>query len=171
MAAGNGSSLFREGNVLTPAEVGTGDRTLGGKHVRKGPLKGQLATVFPRLGTDLQHDVGRAHDGFIVFHHHHGISLLGQTTKDLHQPVDVAGMQPDRRFIEHKEGVDQRGAEAGSEVDPLGFAAGEGARAAVEREVAEADLFEVVQACEHRLDRDFHPFIRRVFNALLQFSE
>ena len=60
-------------------------------------------------------------------------------------PVHVARMQADRRLVEHEQGVDERGAERGRQVDALHLAAGERAALAVEREVADADVAEVAQ--------------------------
>ena len=55
-------------------------------------------------------------------------------------------MESDGGLIENEEGVDEGRTEAGGEVDAFDFAAGEGARGAVEGEVAEANLTEVVEA-------------------------
>ena len=49
-------------------------------------------------------------------------------------------MQADGRLVEHEQGVHQRGTERGGEVDALHLAAREGARLAVEGQVAEADV-------------------------------
>jgi len=54
-------------------------------------------------------------------------------------------MQPDRRLVEREQRVDERGAQRGSEIDPLYLASGERARLAVEREIAEADFADVAQ--------------------------
>ena len=70
------------------------------------------------------------------------------------QLADVAGVQPDRRLVEHVEHVDQARAQRRGQGDAAGLAAAEGAQRAVERQVAQADLFEVAQPAldlfEHR---------------------
>ena len=58
----------------------------------------------------------------------------------------VARVQADRRLVEHEQRVHQRGAERGGEVDALHLAAGERARLAIEREVAEPDLAQIAEA-------------------------
>ena len=63
-------------------------------------------------------------------------------------------MQADARLVEDEDRVDERSAEAGGEIDALDLAAGERARGAVEREIAEADLVEVTQAGEHAIARE-----------------
>ena len=57
----------------------------------------------------------------------------------------VARVQADRRLVEHEHRVDQRGAERGGEVDALHLAARQGAALAVERQVAEADVAQVLR--------------------------
>ena len=61
------------------------------------------------------------------------------------QPRAVARVQPDRRLVEHVERVHQRRADRGRQVDALELAAGERARLAVERQVAEPDLDQVAE--------------------------
>ncbi len=54
-------------------------------------------------------------------------------------------MQADGRLIQHEQRVDERGAERRREVDALDFAAGQRARLAVERQISEADIVEIVE--------------------------
>jgi hypothetical protein len=61
-------------------------------------------------------------------------------------------VQADAGLVEDEERVHQRGAEAGGEVNALNLAAGEGFGAAVEREVAEADLLQVTEARADRIE-------------------
>ena len=89
--------------------------------------------------------VGGTDHRLVVLDDDDGVAGVGQRADDAEQPVDVARVQPNRGLVEDKEGVDQRSAEAGGEVDPLDFAAGKGARGAVERQVTEADLLEVAE--------------------------
>jgi hypothetical protein len=92
------------------------------------------------------HDLIRGpHHARFVFDDDDGIARIAKFFEDANEAVGVAGMQTDARFIENEKGVDQARAEAGGEVDPLGFSAREGARRAIEREVAEADLVEVTK--------------------------
>jgi hypothetical protein len=75
-----------------------------------------------------------------------GVALVAEAVHHADEALDVAGVEADGGFVEDEQGVGERGAEAGGEVDALDLAAAEGAGGAVEGEVAEADLFEVVEA-------------------------
>ncbi len=93
------------------------------------------------------HDLIRgAHHAGFVFDDHDGVAGIAQLFEDADQPFGVARMQADARFVEHEQRVDQPRAEAGGEIHALGFAAGERARRAVEREIAQADFVEVAEA-------------------------
>ena len=75
-------------------------------------------------------------------------SVLPASRRRCSTPIsaaDVARVQADARLVEDEQGVDQRGAERGGEVDALHLAAAERARLAVEREVAEPDVDQVAQ--------------------------
>jgi hypothetical protein len=63
------------------------------------------------------------HDRRLVFDDDDRVSAVAETVEDPDEAVGVAGMQADGGFVEHVEGVDQAGAEAGGEVDPFGFTA------------------------------------------------
>ena len=102
---------------------------------------------------DLDEPVRRAHHGFVVFDHHHRVALFDQAAEDAHHAGQVAGVHADARFVEDEDRVREAGAEAGGQVDALDFAAGKRAGQAIEREVAEADRFEVAEACEDGLER------------------
>ena len=58
----------------------------------------------------------------------------------------VARVQADRRLVEHEQRVHERRAERGGQVDALHLAAGQRARLAVEREVAQAHFAEIAEA-------------------------
>ncbi len=59
------------------------------------------------------------------------------------KPVDVSRVQPDRRFVQHVECIDQVGAQRVGERDPLRFPAGERAGEPVQGQIAEADVPQV----------------------------
>ena len=102
---------------------------------------------------DLDEPVGGAHHGLVVFDHHHRVALFDEAAEDAHHPRQVAGVHADARLVEDEDRIRQAGAEAGGQVDALDFAAGERAGQAIEREVAEADRFEVAEAREDGLER------------------
>ena len=63
----------------------------------------------------------------------------------LQQPVVVARMQADGRFVEHVEHAGQAAADLAGEADALRFAAGERRPGAVEREIIQPDIDEELQ--------------------------
>ena len=105
-------------------------------------------------GTKIDDLVGGAHDVGLVLDDDDGVSLVAQALEDFDEAVGVARMQADAGLIEHEERVHQTRAEAGREVDPGGFAAGQGARGAVEREIAEADFHQVAEPSTDFLQRE-----------------
>ncbi|HLP00958.1 MAG TPA: hypothetical protein VK163_02950 [Opitutaceae bacterium] len=109
-------------------------------------MENDVASGGAGLGADLDHVVGGADHRLVVLDDDDGVTGICQRPDDADEPIDVARVKADRGFVEHEERVDERGAEAGGEVDAFDFAAGERARLAVEREVTEADLLEVAEA-------------------------
>ena len=89
---------------------------------------------------DFDHVIGGPDDGFLVFDHQERVAFVAQAFEHADQPARVARMQSDAGFIEHEECVDQGGAEAGGEVDPLNLAAAQGAGRAVQAQIVEAHL-------------------------------
>ena len=104
--------------------------------------------------------VGGAHDGFLVFDDDEGVALVAKSVHDTDEPVDVAGVETDGRFVEDEKGAGEGGAETGGEVDALDLAPGERAGGAVEREISKADLVETtydaleayVPNCREKID-------------------
>ena len=97
-------------------------------------------------GAEVDDLVRRAHHAGFVFDDDDGVAGIAQLLEDADEPFRVARMQSDARFVEHEQRIHQARAEAGGEIDPLGFAARQRARGAVQREIAQADLVEIAQA-------------------------
>jgi hypothetical protein len=114
------------GPKITPSEqVVSGEaRSIGGKLTQ---VSGEhhLPPARARFGPDLDHVVGGADHGLVVFHHHDGVSDVRQASHNGNEPIDVAGVESDAGFIEDKERVDQRSTEAGREIDSLHLASGQ----------------------------------------------
>ena len=104
------------------------------------------AAVLAGSGADIYQVVGGSHHRFLVFYDDQGVSFVAEAVHDSDESVDVAGVEADGWLVEDEEGAGEGCSEAGGEVDSLDLAAGEGAGGAVEGEVAEADLVEVVEA-------------------------
>jgi len=109
-------------------------------------LEDELATGSTVAGAEIHDLIGGAHHAGFVLDHDDGVAGITEFLEDADQAVGVAGVQADARFVENEERVDQARAEAGSEIDAFGFAAGERTRGAVQGEVPETDFVEVPKA-------------------------
>ena len=109
-------------------------------------MEDDVSAVLAGAGAYIDEVVGGLHDGLLVLDNDQGVSLVAEAVHDADEAVDVAGVEADGRLVEDEEGSCQGRAEAGGEVDPLDFAAREGAGGAVEGEVGETDFVEVVEA-------------------------
>ena len=70
----------------------------------------------------------------------HRVAHVAQPLQRREQPVVVARVQADRRFVEDVEHADQAAADLAGQADALRFAAGERRGGAVERQVVEPDV-------------------------------
>ena len=142
---GRNHALEAHANLLAPAQVGTGEGV--GTFERFGAaVKHDGAAALARARPHVEHAVGGEHHGRVVLYHHQGVAGIAQALHGDDDAVHVAWVQADAGFVEHKQGVDQRGAQRRGEVDALHFAATQGAALAVEREVANAHVAQVAQA-------------------------
>lgn len=80
-----------------------------------------------------------------MFDNDHGISDIAKMFNESDEAVDVSWMESDARFVEDIESLDESSAEAGCQVDASRFASREGASGSIECEVAEADVFEILE--------------------------
>ena len=77
-----------------------------------------------------------------------GVAEVAQVLERGDQPLVVALVQADGRLVEHVEHAAQARADLRGEADALAFAAGERGGIAVEREIAEADGVEELEALD-----------------------
>ena len=82
-----------------------------------------------------------------MLHHHQRIARIAQALHGHDDAVHVTRMQADAGFVQHKQRVDQRGAQRSRQIDTLHFAARQCAALAVQREVANADIAQVFEPC------------------------
>ena len=75
----------------------------------------------------------------------HRVAARLQIAQGVDQPLVVAGMQADRRLVEHVAHADQPRAEAGGQAHALQLAAAEGVGRPVEREIFQPDVVEEFQ--------------------------
>jgi hypothetical protein len=127
-------------------QIGGGE---GGRVVEDGRERAaadEMPSGFTVSGSDVDDLIGGLHHRGLVFHHDDGVSEVAESEEDLDEALGVPGVKADAGFVEHEEGVDEAGAEAGGEVNPLGFASGEGAGGAIERQITDSDGIEEPQA-------------------------
>ena len=72
----------------------------------------------------------------IVFDDDEGIAEVAKGFHDFDELEAIAGMESCRRFIEDVERIRKTASEAASQVETLCFAAAEGSRAPMERQIA-----------------------------------
>ena len=127
------------------AQVGAGQR-LGLLQFIRRAVEHDAAALVAGAGAQVDHAVGGQHHGRVVLDHHQRVAGIDQTLHGHVDAVHVARVQADAGLVEHEQGVHQRGAQRRGQVDALHLAAGQGAALAIEREVAQAHIDEVLQA-------------------------
>ncbi len=143
--------VFLHGTALSDpdatarTQVGAGQR-LGLLEVIRCAIEHDATALRARAGAHVDDAVGGQHDGGVVLHHHQRVAGVHQALHGQVDAVHVARVQADGRLVQHEQRVDQRGAEGGGQVDALHLAARERAALAVEREVTQADVDQVLQA-------------------------
>src|SRR5690606_41038127 len=78
----------------------------------------------------------------VVLDDDHRVAEVAQVNQRVQQPLVIALVQTDRRLVEDVHDADEPRADLAREPDALRLAAGERIGAAVEREIAEADVDE-----------------------------
>ena len=120
-------------------------------------VKHYSAAALARAGAHVDHAVGGQHHGRVMLHHHQRVASIAQALHGHNDAVHVARVQANAGLVEHKQGIDQRGAQGGGQVDALHFAAAQGTALAVQRQVTNADIAQVPEPCgdlvEQQLER------------------
>ena len=112
----------------------------------RGPLGDDLAAELACAGADVDDVVGGADRALVVLDDDHGVADVAQALERADQLLVVALVQADRRLVEDVENADQARADLCREADPLRLAARKRRRRALQREVADADGVEEMQA-------------------------
>ncbi len=86
-------------------------------------LKDDLPAAFAGAWPDFDNLVGGPNDCLLMLDHDHGVAAFAEFSDRAEELVDVAGMQPDRRLVEHVEHSHQAGPERGGKRDAAGLAA------------------------------------------------
>ncbi len=130
-------------------EIAAGQRDVRLHDLLRGSRGDHMAAKLAGAGAQVDHIVGMADGVFIVLHHQHGITEVTQRFERLDQPLVVALVQPDRRFIEHIEHSTQARADLRGQADALPLAARERGGIAVQRQIAQPDRVEKLKPFHH----------------------
>ena len=74
-------------------------------------------------GTEIDDVIGPADRLLVVFDHEYGVTQIAQRFEGSNEPIVVAMMQSNRRFVEHVQHAAQLRADLCRQPDPLAFAA------------------------------------------------
>ena len=141
-----GIGLLGLGDLGFTLEIFPGQGVSVPQQLLGGAVEDHLAAPFAGARADVEDAVGGEHDLRVVLHHQQGVAGVAQARQYAVDALDVPGVQADARLVEHEQGVDQGGAEGGSEVDTLHLAAGEGAGLAVQGQIAQAHIEQIGDA-------------------------
>jgi hypothetical protein len=128
-----------------PFKILAGEGAATGQDLVGRALGDDLAAMDAGAGAHVDDIVGGADRVLVMLDHEHGVAEVAQALERFEQPVVVALVQADRRFVEHIEHAGQAGADLAGEADALALAAGKRAGGAIEVEVIEADIVEEAQ--------------------------
>ena len=99
-----------------------------------------LASQCARVGAYVYQMVGGTHHLLVVLHHHHGVAQRLQLLQHMNEPLGVARMEADARFVEDIERPHEAAAKAGCQIDALALATRERVRHPVERQIAKSHI-------------------------------
>ena len=140
------SSLLRDRNRFATAQIIRGQRFVPKQKLIERAVENQFTAALAATRTDVDQVVGRANDLLFVLDHEERVAAVAQIVHHPDEPADIARMQTDARLVQDKERIDERSAETGGEIDALHFATAQSARGTIEREIADADFVQIVQA-------------------------
>ena len=143
----------RFGNFDPPAsrQVIGGDG-VGPEDVVERPGGHDVAALAPGAGSHVDDEVGGAHHVLVVLDDDHRVARVAQLFEAADQPLVIALVQADRRFVEDIEHVDEFRADLRGEADALALAARQRTRRTRQREVAQPHVHQEPQAFADLLD-------------------
>ena len=117
------------------------------------------SSMLACIGTDIYQVVGGTHDFFVVFYHYHGIAQLLQFSQNFYQPLGVATVKSYGRFVKDIKRTHKRTADGGGKADALRFASRQTVGLAVQREVLQPNLTQVIQTIGNLCQQTFAYFL------------
>ena len=139
-------------------QVAAGGGVGRGLQVGHAALRHQAAAAHAGARADVDQVLGGADGVFVVFDHHQRVAVVAELLQRAQQDAVVARVKADGGFVEHVAHALQVAAQLRGQADALRFAARQGGRAAIEREVAQAHLFQKRQTAVdlgQQVARDF----------------
>ena len=122
-------------------------------------VKHDVATALTGAWPHVHDAVCCQHHRGIVLDHHQGVACITQAQHGLGDAVHIARMQTYAGFIQHKQGIHQRRAQGGGEVDTLHLSTTQGATLSVQTEVAQAHIAEVFQTRTNFLEQQMQSLL------------
>ena len=123
-------------------QKGPGDTGLGGGQLFGSSLGDNRAPLAAAAGAEVEAAVGGIDHIAVVLDHHDRVSEVAEFGQRRNQPVRIAGMQADRRLVEHVQHAGQATAHLGGQPNPLHFATGEAPGWPGHIEILETNLVE-----------------------------
>ena len=136
----------RHGDRVAARQEVTRDGTGRVPDLVGGALGHHVAAVLTGAGAHVHHVVG-GQDGLqVVLHHQHRVAQVAHLLEGADELQVIPLVEADARLVQHVEHALELAPDLGSEADALALAAGEGGRAAVQSEVAQAHIVQEAQA-------------------------
>jgi len=135
-------ALLRCGNADACRQVIPGETTVAGHQLRRRALCGDLTAVRPGLRPQLDHVIGCAHHRVIMLHDEHRIAQIAQALERADEPLIIRRVQANAGLVQHIEHASQARADLCGQPNALGFATTERATLAVQRQIAEPNIFQ-----------------------------
>ena len=117
------------------------------------PQKTSSPPPSPARGADVDDPVRRADDGRVVLDDEHRVAVVTQALEHGDEVIDVPRMEPHGRLFQDVDEIDEVAVELPGHLHPLALAAGQRRHAAVERQVADADVDQVPEGSTHPGDQ------------------
>ena len=140
-----GGGHLRSGNLFATGEVACSE-VVGFQQLLRSAAEYHFAAVNSGAGPHVYQVIGSAHDFFVVFHDNHRVALVTQLFEHHNQALSIAWVQANARLVQDVHGAHQRAAQRGSQVDALRLTARQGRREAVEGEVFQPHITQILQA-------------------------
>ncbi len=106
----------------------------------------QAAAQPSGAGAEIDHIIG-AFDGFgVVLHNQHGVAQIAQAGERIEQPLVIARVQPDGRFVQHVQHAAQLRADLRGQTNSLRLAARERRGRSRQAQIIETDGSQKLQA-------------------------